>query len=88
MVVIRLQRRGMLTIPRAIRQKLQLYEGQSLVIRVQDERHLVVEVLPALSPDDLFVRYPINEPIDDAQWHHDMTGAMTANQEREERGHV
>jgi hypothetical protein len=73
----------MLTIPSAIRQKSPLHEGQSLVIRVQV---LVVEILPALSPDDLFIRYPTNEPIDDAQWHHDMANTMTANQERKETG--
>lgn len=86
MAVVRLQRRGVLTIPRAIRQKLQLHEGQSWVIRIKDERHLVIEILPALSPNDLYVRHPINEPIDDTEWHHDLADAMTANQEREERG--
>ncbi len=35
MAIIRLQRRGMLTIPRDIRQRLQLHEGQSLVMRMQ-----------------------------------------------------
>ncbi|MCL5972400.1 MAG: AbrB/MazE/SpoVT family DNA-binding domain-containing protein [Firmicutes bacterium] len=84
MAIIRLQRRGMLTIPREIRRNLQLHEGQPMVVRVQDDRHMVIEILPALSPDDLFTRYPIHESIDDTHWHNDMADAMTADQERED----
>lgn len=36
MAIMRLQRRGMLTVPRDIRQKLHLEEGQPLMVRIVD----------------------------------------------------
>lgn len=87
MAIIRLQRRGMLTIPSEIRQKLQLHEGQPMVMRIQDERRIVIEILPALSPDDLFARYPIQDPIDATDWHAGMADAMAGQQEREDANH-
>ncbi len=75
MAIIRLQRRGMLTIPRDIRQRLQLHEGQSLVMRMQGERRIVIEILPILSHDDLFARYPILESVDNPDWHDGMAGS-------------
>lgn len=47
MAVIRLQRRGMLTLPRSIRQQLQVTTGQALVVRIQEGRRIVLEPLPA-----------------------------------------
>ena len=86
--LIRLQRRGMVTIPRDIRHKLHLHEGQSMVVRIQDERRIVIEILPALNPDDLFARYPIQELINDADWHAGMADAMARQQEREDTDHA
>jgi hypothetical protein len=63
---------------------LQLHDGEPLVARSQDEQRILIEVLPALSPDDLFARYPIQEPIDDADWH----DGMAAQQEREDLDHA
>ncbi len=71
MAIVRLQRRGMMTVPRDIRQQLHLEEGQLLMVRVTGARRLLIEVIPALSPDDLFTQYPITTPMDD-DWHEPM----------------
>ena len=75
MSIIRLQRRGMLTLPSKIRHQLALRDGQPLGVRVLDPRHIVLEILPALSPDDLFARFPITGPIAD-DWRDDMAAKM------------
>ena len=78
MAIVRLQRRGMMTVPRDIRQQLHLEEGQPLIVRAIDARRLLIEVIPALSPDDLFAQYPITTPVDD-DWHEHMADAMAAH---------
>jgi len=76
--IVRLQRRGMLTVPRDIRQQLHLEEGQPLIVRIVDARRLLIEVLPTLSPDDLFDQYPITTDITD-DWHGAMADQMVAH---------
>lgn len=78
MAIVRLQRRGMLTVPRDIRQQMHLEEGQPLMVRVVDARRLLIEVIPALSPDDLFTQFPITTPVDD-DWHEAMADDMAAH---------
>jgi bifunctional DNA-binding transcriptional regulator/antitoxin component of YhaV-PrlF toxin-antitoxin module len=75
MSVIRLQRRGILTLPSKIRRQLALRDGQPLGVRVLDPRHIVLEILPALSPDDLFATFPIADPIAD-DWRDEMAATM------------
>lgn len=75
MAMVRLQRRGMLTVPRDIRQQLHLEEGQPLMVRVLDAHRLVIEIVPTLSPDDLFAQYPITEPVTN-DWQPAMADAM------------
>lgn len=48
------------------------------MMRVVDTRHLLIEVVPALSPDDWFDQYPIVEPITD-DWRHMMADTMAAH---------
>ncbi len=86
MAIIRLQRRGMLTVPRDIRQQLHLEEGQPLIVRIVDARHLLIEVLPTLSPDDLFDQYPTTTDITD-DWHEPMAEAMVAHHQDPEVPH-
>jgi AbrB family looped-hinge helix DNA binding protein len=76
--IVRLQRRGMLTVPRDIRQQLHLEEGQPLMVRIVEGRRLLIEALPTLSPDDLFVQYPISTPVGD-DWHEAAADAMAAH---------
>ncbi len=78
MAIVRLQRRGIVTVPRDIRQQLHLQEGQPLMVRVLDARHLLIEVIPTLSPDDLFTRYPITGTVDD-DWHEAMADNIMAH---------
>ena len=76
MKLIRMRKRGRLTIPRDLRQELGLHEGETLAIRVTADRHLDLEVLPSLTADQLCTTFPITEPIDDESWHRDMAAAM------------
>ncbi len=76
MELIRLQKRGALTIPSAMRRRLCLSAGQAMAIRVIDDRHLSLEVLPSLSADELFARFPITEPVEDAGWRREMGDTM------------
>ncbi len=83
MAIVRLQRRGMVTVPRDIRQQLHLLEGQPLMVRVIDARRLLIEVIPTLSPDDLFTQYPITTPVDD-DWHELMADEISAHHQSQE----
>ncbi|NMP22622.1 AbrB/MazE/SpoVT family DNA-binding domain-containing protein [Sulfobacillus harzensis] len=83
MAIVRLQRRGMLTVPRDIRQQLHLEEGQPLMVRVIDARRLLIEIIPTLSPDDLFTQFPITTPVDD-DWHEAMADDMEAHHQNQE----
>lgn len=66
--MVRLQRRGLVTVPHETCQQLHLKEGQTFMMRVVDDRHLIIEIMQALSPDDLFSQYPIADLIiDDLQ---------------------
>lgn len=76
MELVRLQRRGMVTIPSDIRHQLDMHEGQELAIRIVDKHHLSLEVMPSLTADELFARFPITEPIDDAAWHREIGDSM------------
>lgn len=78
MAIVRLQRRGMLTVPREIRQQLHLQEGQPLMVRIVDAQRLLIEVIPTLSPDDLFTQYPITTSVDD-DWHEAIADEMAAH---------
>ncbi len=86
MAIIRLQRRGMLTVPRDIRQQLHLEEGQPLIVRIVDARRLLIEILPTLSPDNLFDQYPITTDITD-DWHAAMADQMVAHHQDPEVPH-
>ncbi|MCL8207921.1 MAG: AbrB/MazE/SpoVT family DNA-binding domain-containing protein [Actinomycetia bacterium] len=86
MAIVRLQRRGMLTLPRAIRHQLQLTTGQALVVRIQDGRRIVLEALPALSPDDLFDRYPISGAVTPETTRAMIAEAVAVEQEGRDRG--
>ena len=83
MAIIRLQRRGMLTVPRDMRQQLHLEEGQPLMVRVIEARRLLIEVIPALSPDDLFTQFPITTIVDD-DWHETMADTMAVHHQNQE----
>lgn len=69
--ILCLQRRSMLTVPRELRQRIKLEEGQPLMVRIVDARRLLIEVIPTLHPDDLFAQYPINTKVED-DWHDTM----------------
>ena len=86
MAIVRLQRRGMLTIPRDIRLQLHLEQGQPLMVRILDARHLLIEAIPTLSPDDLFAQYPITMAVED-DWHDAMADTMATDDPRPEAPH-
>ena len=58
----------MITIPGHVRRELGLRQGQARVVHSQGDRRIVLDVLPMLTPDDLFARYPLTDPVDGEVW--------------------
>lgn len=75
-ITVRMQRRGMITIPSPLRRQLRMRQGQPMVVRAQGERYIVIEVLPMLTPDDLFERYPVTDAVDVEEWRGAMGDAL------------
>lgn len=72
MALAKIQSRGQITLPRAIRQSLGLMAGDIVSLRSTAPDTVELKVLPRLSLADLLERYPIEGPINEAadreQW--------------------
>ncbi len=47
-----------------------------MVVRAQGDLYIVIEVLPMLTPDDLFERYPVTDAVDVEEWRGAMGDAL------------
>ena len=55
----------MLTIPQDLRRKLHVQAGQTIRLHVENDHRLIVDILPLLTPDDLFQRFRIEKPMEE-----------------------
>ncbi len=56
------------------------------MVRIVDARRLLIEVLPTLSPDDLFGQYPITTAVSD-DWHDAMAESIVTHHQDAEVPH-
>jgi AbrB family looped-hinge helix DNA binding protein len=68
----RVQQRGQITLPRAIREALGVQPGNLVMFRATAPHTVEMRVLPTLTLAEMFERYRIEGPIDEAsdreQW--------------------
>jgi AbrB family looped-hinge helix DNA binding protein len=67
MAIAKVLARGQITIPRDIREKVQMDPGDMVRIEPIGLHRFVVEVIPTLSLEEILARYHSDEPVDMAR---------------------
>lgn len=61
----KVQSRGQITLPRAIREAAGVKPGDTVIVRAIGPGRVEIKVLPLLTLEEMFERFRIEEPIDE-----------------------
>jgi AbrB family looped-hinge helix DNA binding protein len=64
MAIAKVLAKGQITIPRGIREKVQMSPGDLVRIESIGEHQFIVEVLPTLTLEEMLARFHSDEPVD------------------------